>query len=441
MRKNKKIISLVTLILLFLQVIIFIQPVFAEENGEEIVYIVPVEESIEQGLEKFLERAFSEAEQGYASTIILEINTPGGEIEAAADIGELILAEDIPVIAYVKNDAISAGSYISLCADKIYMNSNSSIGDAAVRTITGDEVDPKITSYWSNKMLVAARHNERNEEVIKGMVDPSVEIAGVTKNGELITLDSVTAVDLGIADGVVKSRTELLDVLGLNNADIEEIDLTPAENLARFVTNPYVASTLLILGIAGILIELFIPGFGIAGGIGLISFGLYFFGSYIAGFAGWEAIILFVIGLVFVVVEIFLAGFGVFGILGITSLILGIVLAAYDTTLGLISLLIAIAINIVLAIVLVKFFGSRGLWNRFILKEEQKNEDGYISSEKDKSLIGKRGKSITKLRPSGTAKIEGKRYDVITEGNFIDFDVEIEVVSMDGTKVVVQEIK
>lgn len=427
--------------MVFLQAITIVQPVFADTNGKDIAYIIPVEEDIEQGLEKFLKRAFSEAEEGYASTIILEINTPGGEIEAAADIGELILAEDIPVIAYIKSDAISAGSYISLCADKIYMNSASSIGDAAVRTITGAEVDPKITSYWSNKMLVAARQNERNEEIIMGMVDPSIEIEGITKQGELITLDSVTAFEYGIADGIVNTQSELLEVLDLSDADIEEISLTPAEKLARFVTNPYVASFLLILGIAGIMFELFIPGFGISGAIGLISFGLYFFGSYIAGFAGWEAIILFIIGLVFIIAEIFLAGFGVFGILGIVSLILGIVLAAYNTTLGLISVLIAIGINIILAVILVKYFGHRGLWNRFILKEEQKNEAGYISSIKDRNLIGKEGKTITKLRPSGTVKIEGKRYDVVSEGNFIDFGVDIEVVDMDGTKIVVQEIK
>ncbi len=408
---------------------------------QTLIYIVPVEQTIERGLESFLVRAFTEAEEATADLIIMEINTPGGEIMAATNIGELILNSDIPVIAYVKNNAISAGSYISLCADKIYMKPNSSIGDAAVRTIDGDEVDPKITSYWIEKMEAAANHNGKNSEIVAGMVDPSIEISGITKNGQLITLSSEKALEYGIADGMVNSRDELISDLGYTNVSIVELDLSPAEKLARAVTNPYIAPVLLIIGIAGLLLELFIPGFGIFGITGLISFFLYFFGHYIAGFAGLESVALFVIGFILMSIEIFIPGFGVFGVLGIIALGVGIILAAYSSTIGLISLLVAIVVNIILAIILAKYFGHRGVWNRFILKEEQKNEEGYISHKNDKKLLGAKGITITKLRPSGAMKIDEIRYDVITEGDFIDIKKEVEVIMVEGTRIVVREIK
>lgn len=400
-----------------------------------------MEQTIERGLESFLLRSFTEAEEGYADLIIMEINTPGGEIMAATNIGWLILNSDIPVVAYVKGNAISAGSYISLCADKIYMKPNSSIGDAAVRTIRGDEADTKTTSFWIEKMEAAANHNGKNSEIVIGMVDPSVEISGITEKGQLVTLSSEKALEYGIADGIVNTRDELIADLGYTNVVIKELELSPAEKLARVVTNPFVAPALLIIGLAGLLLELFIPGFGVFGITGLISFFLYFFGHYIAGFAGLEAVVFFVVGFILLIIELFVAGFGVFGISGIIAIGIGIVLAAYSTTIGLISLLIAFIANIILAIILAKYFGHRGVWNRFILKEEQKNEAGYISHKNDKTLLGAKGITITKLRPSGAMKIDEIRYDVITEGDFIDNNKKVEVIMVEGTRIVVREIK
>ncbi|GBF10140.1 hypothetical protein HK1_00152 [Tepidibacillus sp. HK-1] len=411
----------------------------AEEK--QLVYVIPVEQGIERGLERFLERAFSEAENAFADAIILEINTLGGSVDAAIGIGKLIQKEQIPVYAYIKGEAISAGSYISLNADKIYMEPNSHIGAAAVRTISGQQVDPKITSWWASHMIDAAKQNNKNEEIARGMVDPAVEIPGLSKKGQLITLDSDLALKYGIADGIVQSRKQLLNTIGLGSADTYEVGLTPAERLARFSTNPYVIPILLIIGLAGILIELFIPGFGIAGLIGISAFSLYFFGHYFAGFAGWEDIIFFIVGFILMVVELFVPGFGIFGALGVISLFAGIIFAAYETSYGLISLVIAVVVNSILFFILFKYFKHQGLWNRFILKDEQKKEGGYISHTKDKTIVGHKGRTLTKLRPSGVALIDNKRYDVVSEGVWIEANQEIEVIFVEGTRIIVREVK
>jgi len=425
--------------LIIFQLISFIQPPLSSAEGNHLVYVVPVEQGIERGLERFLTRAFVEAEDAMADTIILEINTLGGAVDAALGIGDLIRRESIPVVAYIKGDAISAGSYIALHADQIYMEPGSNIGAAAVRTITGEEADPKVTSVWVSKMRDAAEMHGRNQDIAEGMVNPDMVIPGLTERGELITLNSKEAVTYGIADGVVNNRNQLLTELGMEHANQVEVKLSPAERLARFVTNPYLIPILLIIGLAGILIELFVPGFGVSGIIGISAFGLYFFGHFFAGFAGWEAILLFLAGFILVAIEVFVPGFGIFGILGILALALGIGFAAYQTTYGLISLVIAIVVNILVFIILIKYFGHRGVWNRFILKEEQRKEGGYVSHTKDKALVGKRGITITKLRPSGTAVIEGKRYDVVTEGSLIDANQPIEVILVEGTRIVVKE--
>ncbi len=410
-------------------------------EGKKLVYIVPVQQSIERGLEHFLERAFTEAEDAMADVIILEINTLGGAIDAAFGIGDLIDDEQIPVVAYIKDNAASAGAYISLNADKIYMEPGSTIGAAAVRTIGGNEADPKITSYWVKNMRSAANLHGRNPDIAEGMVVTDMVIPGVTEYGDLITLDAEEAVTHNIADGIVNNRQELLAAIDMETADQVEITLSPAEKLARFVTNPIIIPILLIIGLAGIVIELLAPGFGVPGIVGISAFGLYFFGHFIAGFAGWESILFFLAGFILMLIEVFVPGFGIFGILGILSFGTGVSLAAYQTEYGLISLGVAVIINSIIAVVLIKYYGHRGVWNKFILREEQKKEGGYVSHKNEITLLGKKGTSITKLRPAGTAIIEGKRYDVISEGGLINANLPIEVIQVEGTRIVVREIR
>ena len=417
-----------------------LQTVKAKES--DLVYVVPIEQQIERGLEQFLERAFEEAEAANADALVLEINTLGGAVDAAINIGDLIERQQIPVIAYIKKEAISAGSFIALNADQIYMEPNSFIGAAAVRTITGSaDVDPKISSFWASHMGKAAENRGRNPEIAVGMVDPNIEIAGLTKRGNLITLNANQALEHGYAEGIVKGQEELLSAIDKSNAQVVEVSLTFAERIARFVTSPVVMTLLIVLGLGGIITELLIPGFGVPGILGVSSIALYFFGHYVAGFAGIEDIIFFILGFVLMVVEIFVPGFGLFGASGVILLMLGVTLAAFNTKLGLMSLIIAIAINTVLILILTKYFGHKGVWNRFILREEQKKEGGYVSHRNDKALVGKRGVTYSKLRPSGTAIIDDKKYDVVSEGELIDANKEIVVVLIEGTRIVVKEVK
>ncbi len=407
--------------------------------------VIPVDQTIESGLQSFMERAFSEAEKQGAKTVILEIDTFGGRVDAAVEIGELIRKSDMETIAYVEGKAISAGSYIALNADRIYMREGSTIGDAAVVTVSGERVtDSKIVSMWVGQMVSAAQATGRNDKIAEGMVDESKvvdmpEIGKTKKAGQLITLTANEAVKVGYAERVVGSLEELIEQIG--SPDYERIDQTPAEQVARFLTNPVVTTILFILGIAGLLIELLVPGFGIPGIIGICSFALYFFGNYVAGFAGVEHLALFIAGVVLLLLELFIPSFGILGILGIVSLISGVVMAAYDTGHALSSLGVAVLVAGVVVAVFVRFFKHKGVWNRFILKDQLRTDEGYISHTPKGSLLGKAGTALTPLRPSGTAEIGGERVDVVTLGDWIPAGAPIEVVQIEGIRVVVKQAK
>lgn len=416
------------------------------DSATKLVYVVPVQQTIESGLEQFLIRAFSEAEQAHADYIILRISTFGGEVEAAADIGELIRTSPVETIAYIEGKAISAGSYISLNADQIMMGPGSTIGSAAVVALDGEPVtDSKTISTWAGLMHSAAEMNDRNTDYALGMVDERqiVHVSELDKTygaGELINFTAGEAVAAGYAEGTAKSITEVLDILDARNAHVEYVELSFAESLARFLTNPFVMPMLLLIGLVGIGIEIFVPGFGFPGALGVTAFIAYFFGQYTAGFAGVEHILLFAIGVVFLIVEIFVSSFGLFGILGIASLCGGIVLAAYDTGNAIVSLLIALLVAIVVIVIVSIYFQKRGVWNKFILRDTFTEDKGYVSTSSKKDLLGKTGIAVTTLRPSGVAEIDNKRVDVVSSGSFIRQDSRIEVIQIEGTRVVVQEL-
>lgn len=81
------------------------------------------------------------------------------------------------------------------------------------------------------------------------------------------------------------------------------------------------------------------------------------------------------------------------------------------------------------------------MFKKFVLSVEEKSEEGFVSHSTSEELVGKTGKALTDLRPSGTAEIDGKRVDVVTDSEFIEKGSSIEVVEVEGIRVVVKEIK
>jgi membrane-bound serine protease (ClpP class) len=407
------------------------------------IVIIEVKQTIETGLQAFLERAFAEADAMGADKIVLRLDTFGGRVDAAIAIGELIRSSPIPTVVYIEGKAISAGSYIALNADEIVMQQGSTIGAAAVVTGSGERVtDSKVISMWVSEMRSAAEAKGRNPDIAQGMVDEKFqvempEIERTKKPGEILSLTSKEAVLVGYA----KQETASFDtwLQGMDSNRIETIEPTLAERLARVLTHPTTTTILFILGIAGILIELLVPGFGIPGVVGIVSFGLYFLGNYVAGFAGIEHIVLFIAGVVLLLLEIFVPSFGILGIVGILSLISGVVLAAYDRGNAMTLLGIAVLVAAVVVAIFVRYFKHRGVWNRFILKDTLNTQSGYNSHDEKREMIGKAGVALTPLRPAGVILLEDKRVDVVTNGEFIVAGTQVEVIAIEGIRVVVKQ--
>jgi len=432
----KRIIAL-TLALLIL--LVLISPI--AQAAPKKVMIVPIEKTVERGLSSFVQRAFTDAKEENVDFIILEIDTPGGRIDAAKEIKDIVMGSDIPTAALVKSQALSAGSYIALTSDHIAMQPGSTLGDAEPRVGT-ERADEKILSAWKEELASVAEAHGRDPEIAKAFADRDMEIEGIIAKGKLLTLTPKDAVRLGMADYQVANRAELLEILGLEDAQIISADPTIAERISRLITNPFVAPVLLTIGIAGLIIEIISVGFGLFGIVGLASLVLFFGGHLIAGFSGWEAILLFVLGLILMVVEAFVPGFGIFGIGGLLAFITSIFLVSPSLEAALVSLTIAIVGTIIIILVSMKYLTARNFWKRIILGNKLVTEEGYIASSQDLlKYVGQEGRALTNLRPAGTGELaDGTRIDVVSSGEYIERESRIKIIKVEGNRVIVKKI-
>lgn len=408
---------------------------------DQLVYIIPVEKEVERGLSAFLKRTTEEAIENHADYIIFEIDTPGGRVDSAGEIGTIIQNIHIPTVSFIVNEALSAGSYIALHTDEIYMAPHARMGASGIINQDGTAADKKAQSAWIKAMTSAAESKGRDPLYAEAMANENIDLPeyGAPK-GEFLTLTPNEAVEVNYAEGIAASREELLDKLSLKNATIVEMETTLAEEIARFITSPLVIPILLSIASIGLIVELYSPGFGVAGTMGLIALVLFFYGHIIAGLAGMEAIILLIVGILLIIAEFFVTG-GILGLLGIGAIIGSLFLAGYDIGHMTLSIAIAFSLAVILAIILFRSIGlQKGLFRRLVLEDSTSTDLGYVSSVSREELLGQTGVTITPLRPAGTIEVNGERIDVVSEGEFLGKDVTVEVVHVEGMRVVVRRL-
>lgn len=414
---------------------------YSAEAKKQIVYVVPIEETVEKGLLAFLERAVEEAEDAGAEAIIFDVNTPGGAVDAAGGIAKLLTGTQLKTISFVNKQALSAGAYISLNTDEIYMVPGSTMGSAAIIDQEGNTAGKKAESYWFAAMKSAAVESGRDPIYAQAMADESIDLPeyGAGK-GKLLTLTADQALEVGYSEGTVKNLDDLLDRLGYENAEIRDVHETFAEKLARFLTHPVVIPILLTIGSLGLVLELYSPGFGLPGLAGLSSLLLFFYGHMVAGLAGFEALILFALGIGLILLEFFVPG-GIAGAVGFLAVIASFFIASDNIVHMGISLLIALSASIILSILMIKVFGKRmKLFKRIILTDSTSTEKGYVSNKNRLELIGVEGVTLTALRPSGTILVDDERIDAVSEGAFIPKDRKVRIVKTEGARIVVREV-
>jgi len=398
------------------------------------VVVIPITGTVDDGMDHLVVRSIAAAQNSGASAIVLDVNSPGGVLEAAFDIRDAVLNSTIPTYAFVDGRAYSSAALITLAAQHIYMAPGASIGEAEPYPATS-----KLISAVKAEFKSTAERNHRDPQIVAAMVDKSIDLPKYKQPGQNLTLDTQAALQTKIADGQAATLGAMLQANHLSGPQ-ETPQYTFAEQLARFATNPAVSGLLLTLGFLGLLIEMQTLH-GIAGVIGVASLAL-FFGSHIyAGFSNGWVVVLAIAGVVGILYELHIVpGHGAPGILGGIALLAAILLAF-----GLPFFSIAmetLATAIVLTVVFFYFATRAFPQNAWMAKLTFASAQGpdYVTSRDLSHLRGQSGTASSYLRPAGVATVDGRRIDVLTQGEFIPAGTPVRVTRVEGARVFVEPI-
>ena len=448
-------------------------------NENTKAYQIPIRDQIGAPILDILRRGLKDAILSEADLVILDMDTPGGELGVTLEIMEEIIDNlekfDGKIITYVNDEAISAGAYIAIASSEIAFSPKSQIGAAEAVSGGGANIDSsmkrKINSYLKAKIRNYAGDYRYRSQVMAAMMDANesliiegeplkTETGGLIKKpGELLTLTGVEACQkygtppaplLGF--GVYDSVEELMnEKYGEGQWKLEKMEINWAEETGLWLNG--IAPLILSIGLVCIFVEFKTPGFGIFGVAGIILLLVFFGSKYVAGLAGQEELLVFLLGACLVLVEIFLApGLVIPGVLGIALMMGGIFWAMVDVwptpdfewsmevirpplwemlqTLGLVFLF---------GILVSKFLPKTPIWKNLVLattlKKSGESEENQISLNQ---LVGMQGKSISELYPIGQIEIDGVRYDARSRLGKIAKDEKVEVVKVSEFELMVK---
>ncbi len=475
------------------------------------------ERAIDQTTFLYVKFALEQYKKKGVIGVVLRLNTPGGEVLSALKIVDLLqksaINDNIPIIAFIDNWAISAGAMLAYSARFIGVVPTASMGAAEPVFSTqegGMQTAPeKVNSVLRTEFTNLANFYGRNPLIAQAMVDKdlivvlrdhefvalqdesAIRTEGpnpdkiITTKGKLLTLDAKQLMAFGVADFAVPLQR--LDPI--TEKEREEGQWPAAKNLVfqepylasipdaeiisysdwrlgffSFLAHPAVAGLLLVGLIVGFYIEINSPGFGVPGSLALACLGLILLSSFASEAIHWLEVIILFAGIILLALELFIIpGFGVVGILGIVLTVIGLfalmlpslndltlfesgtfTLVGVDFFKRLAWLCSSLLVAVGLIVALAYFFSHRFFrFSRLVLQGEQEKKAGYQAGIPREEMpdLGELGETVTPLRPSGKVHIGDNLFDAITQGNYLEAYVAVEVVRVEGSKVVVREVK
>lgn len=424
-------------------------------SGPARVLVIPIEREIDMTAARQFRSGCREAAEKGADYVLLRLNTYGGALDAADSIRTGLMRLQIPTIAFVDNNAASAGALIALACDRVFMAPGSTMGSATVVNGNGEPLPQKYQSYMMNMMRATAEHHglytegpdsgqwRRSPDIAAAMVQPDTSLS--------LTADAAVAAHF--AEGIAAGIPQILEQLHIADATVETFEPSLTDDILGFLASGAVRAILVMLILGGIYMEMHTPGLGFAAAVATVATILYFLPLILSATVAPWIVILLIAGAALIALELFVVpGFGITGISGIIAIGIALVggAMATDSVTGfdfsaLTDALITIGIGALLAAALVLYLtsahGPRFLRRHTRLETELRTDDGYVGVDMSPAkYIGQEGVSITVLRPAGKISIGSNTFDAVSTGEFIPAGHAIKVVRYENAQLYVVEL-
>ena len=378
----------------------------------------------------YIERGIQEAEIRDAETLIIQLNTPGGDVNMTKEIIQAIVGSSVPVVVYVSPPgayAASAGTFITLAGHAAAMAPNTSIGAASPVGGQGEEISETLQDKIVNILQADI------EGLARRRGDRAVEWARAAVS-EAKAASAEEALELGVVDFIADDLQDLIQKLDgfevkvgteevtlvTEGAPVEEVPMTPLEELLHALTNPNIAFILLTLGINGILFELSSPGGYAAGVVGVICLLLAFYalGMLDVNYAG---LLLIVLAFVLFIVDIKAPTHGVLTAGGVVSFVLGS-LILFNSPFAAVSTSLVISVGLV-----------TGIFFAFVIAKAVSTMRRQATTGIE-GLVGHKAVARTDLTPTGSVFLKGEWWDAVSlDGDILAGETVI-IETMEGLR-------
>jgi membrane-bound serine protease (ClpP class) len=437
-------------------------------SHKTLVYVFDIRDEIGKPSWRVMREAFTEATRLKADYILLHLNTYGGLVNIADSMRTRIINSAIPVLAFIDNQAISAGALISIACDSIYMRPGGNIGAATVVDQTGAAVPDKYQSFMRSTMRATAESHgkdtivsgndtiirwHRDPRIAEAMVDPTIVAKGIDDSTKVLTFTAEEALANGYCEGLANNIPEVLKMAGIKEYELVTYTPSGVDKLIGFLLSTVVQGILIMIMIGGIYFELQAPGIGFPLVAALTAAMLYFAPLYLEGLAEHWEILLFIAGIALMILEIFvIPGFGIAGISGIALIVTGLTLSLVDNvsfrfegvaalgqlTRALFTVVVSVFLSFVIALLGTRRFAFSKRMSGLALDTVQDHRKGYTSADaRHKEMIGKTGTALTMLRPSGRIEIDGEIFDARSDISYIEKGEKVRVIRDEAGQVYV----
>ncbi|HLN22344.1 MAG TPA: nodulation protein NfeD [Bacteroidales bacterium] len=395
----------------------------AQSQGKKVV-VISVDGTINPASAEYVISGISQAEEQDAECLVIKLNTPGGLLASTRTIVTGLLEADIPVVVFVTPDgaqAASAGVFITLAAHVAVMSHATNIGAAHPVSMQGQQdsiMNEKATNDAAAFIRTISEERSRNVQWAENAVRNSISITAseALKEGVIDTIADSMQDLLEILDGRIIRLPSGEKKIESANAQVVEIGMSFRQKILNLLSDPNIAYILLMIGIYGILFELYSPGAilpGIAGAISLIL-AFYSLQTLPVNYAGVAFIFLAVI---LFLVEIKVVSHGLLALGGVISLILGSIMLI-ETESALEVMKVSWQVIVLIVLLTVAFFTvAIGFAIRAQRRKPTTGAEG---------IVGETGTAISDLDPSGQVNIHGELWraesmdgTVITKGSVV----------------------
>lgn len=432
-------LTVVALALLALGLHGLAQSAGAQDGDGRTVYVVELDGAISKVTARYLSRSLKAAERAGAEVVVVRLDTPGGQLDATRDIVADFLASEVPVVVFVAPDgarAASAGTFLTAAAGIAAMAPVTNIGAASVVGGQGEDLpetmSKKVTEDAAALIRSIAERRGRNAEALEATVR------------EAKAYSANEAVEQGVVDLIAEDLDDLLSqldgmsiptgdgarVVHTRDATIRGIDQNLFERALGFLASPDVAFLLLSLGGLALVVELWTPGVGIPGTIGVVFLVLAFASLGSLPFS-WAGIGLIALSMALFVAEAHTPGVSFFGIAGVVALLLGglFLFGFYGTP------------NPHGPVVRVSWWTLGGVaavgvggvaWLAFEVRRAGRIR-GYVSPTSHEGLVGSTAVVTRTLDPEGEVAVAGEHWLAETRsGAPVEVGRGVEVVAVHG---------